>query len=298
MTKSLKKVAIVLKPKIVSEFNSILPSLTSWLHRQKIHIYFIDHERERISKILKSFKHFDFISEKEIYTNVDLIISLGGDGTLIGIGRKAPPKSAPIFGINVGRLGFITEFSKAEFFDHLPAILNCQYEILKVPLYKVIVKSGADELFGGYFLNDVVFTKLEISRMFTLSVDCNKEHIYNISGDGLIISSPIGSTAYSLAAGGPIIHPDVNSIVLTPICPHGLTHRPLVIPDRYTVSAKTIDKNSKINVTLDGQQSFQIDSDMSVEITKSKTRFVELIRNPERTYFNTLKEKFTLGRRS
>jgi NAD+ kinase len=298
MTKPIKKVAIILKPKIFSEFNSILPNLASWLYRKKIQIHFVDHERERVTKILKNFRHYDFISEKEVYSNVDLIISLGGDGTLIGIGRKASPKSPPIFGINVGRLGFITEFSKVEFFDHLPAIINNQYDILKVPLYKVIVKNDTEELFSGYFLNDIVFTKLEISRMFTLSIDCNQEHIYNISGDGLIISSPLGSTAYSLAAGGPIIHPEVNSIVLTPICPHGLTHRPLVIPDRYVLNAKTIEKNSKINVTLDGQQSFQIDSEMTVDITKSKTRFVELIRNPERTYFNTLKEKFTLGRRS
>jgi NAD+ kinase len=298
MSKQIKKVAIVLKPRIFSEFNTILPNLATWFNRKKIQIFFVDHERERVTKILKSFKHFDFISEKELYTNVDLIISLGGDGTLIGIGRKAPLKSPPIFGINVGRLGFITEFSKVEYFDHLPSIVNNEYEILKVPLYKVIIKNEREELFNGYFLNDVVFTKLEISRMFTLSIDCNQEHIYNISGDGLIISSPIGSTAYSLAAGGPIIHPEVNSIVLTPICPHGLTHRPLVIPDRYLLTAKTIDKNSKINVTLDGQQSFQIDSEMSIEITKSKTRFVELVRNPERTYFNTLKEKFTLGRRS
>jgi len=298
MTKQIKKVAIVLKPKIISEFNSILPNLTTWLNRRKIQIFFIDHERERVNKILKSFKHFDFIAEKEIYTDVDLIISLGGDGTLIGIGRKSVTKSPPVFGINVGRLGFITEFTKVEFFDHLASIINNHYDLLRVPLYKVNIKSEGADVFNSYFLNDIVFTKLEISRMFTLSVDCNQEHIYNISGDGLIISSPIGSTAYSLAAGGPIIHPEVNSIVLTPICPHGLTHRPLVIPDRYLLTAKMLDKNSKINVTLDGQQSFQIDSEMTVDITKSKSRFIELIRNPERTYFNTLKEKFTLGRRS
>ena len=164
-------------------------------------------------------------------------------------------------------------------------------------LYQVEVFRKDKSTFKGTFMNDVVVNNNQISRMLTLSVESMGEHIYNLSGDGLIISSPIGSTAYSLAAGGPIIHPNVNAMTLTPICAHSLTHRPLVIPDNTSVTIKASRPEETIKLTLDGQQSFVVNSQDTIKVSKRKGIQVRLIKNPGRAYFRTLKEKFTHGTR-
>jgi len=295
-----KNISIVLKPKINTEFESILTNLITWLIRRKKNISFLKKEEERIAKVLKGdLKNLNFISENELHSDSDLIITMGGDGTLIGVARNVSKNSPPIFGVNMGHLGFITEFTKHEFFDQLEKALKGDYEITTLSLYQVEVfeKRKDEPKFKGYFLNDVVLNNNQISRMLTLSVESEGEHIYNLAGDGLIISSPIGSTAYSLAAGGPIIQPSVNAVVLTPICAHSLTHRPLVIPDHSSVEIKAARADESIKLTLDGQQAIIIGSNETVKVTKKKGRTVQLIKNPERTYFRTLKEKFTHGAR-
>lgn len=296
----LKNISIVLKPKVNSEFESILPNLASWLLRRKKTISFLDKEKERIQRIFKGeIKNLNFIAENDLHSESDLIITMGGDGTLIGVCRNITKNSPPIFGVNMGHLGFITEFSKAEFFDQLESTLKGDFLITKLCLYQVEVFSKKKDkpTFKGYFLNDAVVNNNQISRMLTLSVESEGEHIYNLAGDGLIISSPIGSTAYSMAAGGPIIHPKVNAITLTPICAHSLTHRPLVIPDSSNVVIKASRADESIKLTLDGQQAVVLDSNDVIKVTKTKTKVVNLIKNPDRTYFRTLKEKFTHGAR-
>lgn len=296
----LKNISIVLKPKYNSEFESILPNLASWLLRRKKTISFLTKEADRIQKIFKGdIKNLNFIAENELHSQSDLIITMGGDGTLIGVCRNITKSSPPIFGVNMGHLGFITEFAKAEFFDQLEATLKGDFELTHLCLYQVEVfpKTKEKPSFKGYFLNDAVVNNNQISRMLTLSVESEGEHIYNLAGDGLIISSPIGSTAYSLAAGGPIIHPSVNAITLTPICAHSLTHRPLVIPDHSNVVIKAARADESIKLTLDGQQAVVLDSNDVIKVTKKKTKIVKLIKNPGRTYFRTLKDKFTHGAR-
>ncbi|MFA6237294.1 MAG: NAD(+)/NADH kinase [Bacteriovorax sp.] len=296
----LKNISIVLKPRFNSEFESILPNLASWLLRRKKTISFLAKEADRIQRIFKGdIKNLNFIAENELHSQSDLIITMGGDGTLIGVCRNITKNSPPIFGVNMGHLGFITEFAKAEFFDQLEATLKGDFELTHLCLYQVEVFSKKKEKpsFRGYFLNDAVVNNNQISRMLTLSVESEGEHIYNLAGDGLIISSPIGSTAYSLAAGGPIIHPSVNAITLTPICAHSLTHRPLVIPDHSNVVIKAARADESIKLTLDGQQAVVLDSNDIIKVTKKKTKIVKLIKNPGRTYFRTLKEKFTHGAR-
>ncbi|MBY0415231.1 MAG: NAD(+)/NADH kinase [Bdellovibrionales bacterium] len=299
----LKNITIVLKPKVTSEFESILPNLASWLHRRKKTVQFLSKEKDRLAKIFKGdLKNLNFVEEKDLHDgSTDLIITLGGDGTLIGVSRNIKKTSPPIFGVNMGHLGFITEFSKVEFFDQLEDTLKGNYKLTTLSLYQVEVfkknKSALKSTFKGTFLNDLVINNNQISRMLTLSVESEGEHIYNLSGDGLIISSPIGSTAYSLAAGGPIINPQVNAITLTPICAHSLTHRPLVIPDNTSVMVKAAKPEELIKLTLDGQQAFVINSQDTVKVSKRKAINVRLIKNPERTYFRTLKEKFTHGMR-
>lgn len=294
----LKNIAIVLKPKVTAEFESILPNLAMWLHRRKKTVVFLSKEKERLTKIFKGdLKNVGFVEEDKLHTETDLIITMGGDGTLIGVSRNVKKNSPPIFGVNMGNLGFITEFSKVEFFDQLENTIKGAYKLTSLPLYQVEVTRKNKTTFKGTFLNDLVINNNQISRMLTLSVESEGEHIYNLSGDGLIISSPIGSTAYSLAAGGPIISPSVNAITLTPICAHSLTHRPLVIPDNTSVSIKAAKPDEMIKLTLDGQEAVVVTSQDSIKISKRKTLHVKLIKNLDRTYFRTLKEKFTHGMR-
>jgi NAD+ kinase len=296
----LKNISIILKPKINAEYETILPNLASWLLKRKKSVCFLQSERSRINTIFKSeIKNLTFIPENELHTLSDLIITLGGDGTLIGVCRNVTKNSPPVFGVNMGHLGFITEFSKAEFFEQLESTLKGNFELVELSLFQVEVSRKRDEkpFFKSYFLNDAVVNNNQVSRMLKLSVESMGEHIYNLAGDGLIISSPIGSTAYSLAAGGPIIHPSVNAITLTPICAHSLTHRPLVIPDNTNVVVKAARPDDSLKLTLDGQEAIVVESTDFIKISKRKSVVVQLIKNPDRTYFRTLKEKFTHGAR-
>ncbi len=296
----LKNISIVLKPKAISEFESILPNLASWLLRRKKTVFFLLKDKERVHKIFKGdLKNLNFIEESDLHKLSDLIITMGGDGTLIGVCRNVIKSSPPIFGVNMGHLGFITEFAKAEFFDQLENTLKGNFQTTVYHLFhvEVFTKKSDKPSFKGFFLNDAVVNNNQVSRMLTLTVESEGEHIYNLAGDGLIISSPIGSTAYSMAAGGPIVHPMVNALTLTPICAHSLTHRPLVVPDNSNIIIKAARPDESFKLTLDGQQQVTLGSDDIVKITKKKTKIVHLVKNPTRTYFRTLKEKFTHGSR-
>ena len=298
MAQNIKHVSIVLKPNVNDQFRNIIPNLTDWLINRKCKVSFLDSEQKRIEAFLgKIHKSVTFLNIKELHSESDLLISLGGDGTLIGCARKSTTKTPPIFGVNMGNLGFTTEFNQVEMFDELSKILKNNYETYKLPLYTVTVKNGDKTQYKGSFINDVIFGKNDLSRMILISIMLGKEHVYDISGDGLIISSPIGSTAYSLAAGGPMIHPAVNSMVLTPICPHSLTHRPLVIPDSEIVTGKLCNHNSiPVVLTLDGQETYTIQQQDVVVVKKSKSIHANIIKNVNRNYFHTLREKFTYGR--
>ena len=293
----MERVTLILKPDIINELRNLLPNLTIWLTRRKITPCFLIHEKERIQKIfLKIPSKVQFFSLEEAQKNSDLIITLGGDGTLIGTARKLKRKAPPLFGINLGKLGFISEFSKIDFYDYLGTTLKMNYETFNMNLFCAEIIEKNKIVQKSYFINDAVVNKNDISRMFTISVESNGQHIFNLAGDGLIASSPIGSTAYSLAAGGPIIHPTVDSFVLTPICPHSLTNRPLVLPSNQTLTIKLLGKENKIHLTLDGQEGIEIGYNQIIKITKCRNRSISLIKNPNRTYFFTLKEKFTHGK--
>lgn len=295
--KSLQNIAIILKPSEFEDLTNLMTNLVRWLERRKKTVILLNKEKERLEEILpaKVFDLIQFKSDDYVYKSSDLVISLGGDGTLLGVYRKVSPR-VPIFGVNLGHLGFITEFNKNDFYEKLHVVLAGKYEIIKKQLFCVSIKNK-NKNEKSYFLNDAVISKNDIARMVTVCVDANEEHIYNLSGDGLIISSTIGSTAYSLAAGGPIVHPEVKAILLTPICPHSLTHRPLVLPEASEIKIQLLETEDTANITLDGQNVLTIHSRDVVTITKEVKRKISVIKNNEKTYFHTLKEKFVHGRR-
>lgn len=297
--KAFNRIGLALRPSGGRDFSSIIPNLIRWLKRRKATIYIEKKEEERIARWNKKINDsINFIPNEKLYRNSDLIITLGGDGTLLGVCRNSPRGGPPIFGINLGNLGFITEFSKLDFYDHLAQTLKGNYQTKKVPLKEMAIIRNNKKIFEGRFLNDLVISKNDISRIFTLGLEVNGEHVYNIAGDGLIIAGPIGSTAYSLAAGGPLIHPEVGSIVITPICPHGLTHRPLVLPDKVTMKLQAMQSDAQLSLTLDGQEMAHFDSRDRVMVWPHKRKLIRLIKNPTRSYFETLREKFTYGRKS
>ena len=292
------KICIVLKPTLSKQSILMLQNLIPWLHRRKKTVIFLEKESNHLKKILKkNFKLLHFLPEDQFTLKADLIISLGGDGTLIGVCRKLVKNSPPVFGVNMGHLGFITEFSVSEFYEGLDAAIQGKFELTTLSLYRIEVVRNNRKIYSGYFLNDAVIHNALISRMLTLVVESNNEHIYDLSGNGLIVSSPIGSTAYSMAAGGPIIHPSVNALALTPICAHSLTHRPLVVPDTSKIIVKTVLGTETACITLDGQEMVNILAEDIITLTRAKNKPIHLIKNKKRTYFNTLKEKFTHGAR-
>ncbi len=297
--KNIENIAIVLKPSEFDDLGNFTINLVRWLKRRGKKSFFLSGERERLRSALseKKFNEIEFADEKFIFKETDLIISLGGDGTLLGVCRNVPQKT-PIFGVNLGKLGFLTEFNKADFYEELNHILVGKYEVMKKTLYVCELKKENTTFAKEFFFNDLVFSKNDIARMFTLKLEAEQQHIYNVTGDGLIISSTYGSTAYSLAAGGPIVHPDVKALILTPICAHSLTHRPMVIPDNFELKLNLLDHNQSVTITLDGQVALKLDSTMCVMVGKSTNRSVSIIKNPERAYFHTLKEKFVHGRSS
>ncbi len=289
------RVAITLKPSGDHQFNNTVNHVATWFKNKNIDFCFLEKEGERLKAIIPD-ASYSLISKKDLSNN-KFILTLGGDGTLIGTCRKML-SSTPILGVNYGKLGFITEFSGHEMFDALERVLKDDFTTKSVQMFHVEVSRDNKKIFESRFVNDAVLSKNNIARLFELSVESDNSPVFNVAGDGLIISSPLGSTAYSLAAGGPIVHPGVGGLTLTPICPHGLTHRPLIIPDEKSMNIQLLDNQKDVCLTVDGQVTCDITSKDIITIKKNLKDKVEFIINPDKDYFLTLKEKFYLSRRA
>jgi NAD+ kinase len=196
----------------------------------------------------------------------------------------------------MGKIGFLTEFTQDEFTE----LINDSFKGMtqfRLPLFKARVYRDGKLIFKNYFINDAVLHKNDISRMFSLTVGTKQQKIYNLSGDGIIISSPLGSTAYSLAAGGPLIYPDVKALALTPICPHSLTHRPFVMPENREIHLTILERPDFVSLTLDGQEHVELKGADKIIISKNKIKNIRFIRNKNKNYFKNLGDIFTYGKR-
>lgn len=223
----------------------------------------------------------------------DIVIVFGGDGTLLSVARLVGNMGVPIMGINLGGLGFITELNKEEVRDNINMIFaeDACYEeriMLLANVYR-----GRKKIVQHNALNDVVLHKSALSRMFELDIYINNQYVTTFRIDGLIVSTPTGSTAHSLSAGGPIMYPTLESFLLTPICPHSLTSRPIVIPDDFSIEA-IIKSGEDVYLTLDGQEGYPLTVKDRVEIKKAeyKTRFLIL---HDKDYFRILRTKLKWG---
>lgn len=233
--------------------------------------------------------------EQRFDPEVDLVVVLGGDGTMISTARLVGKREPLVLGINYGSLGYLTEFRIEEMVPALEMVLAGEYEIdARVMLDARHVREGK-ELASGRVLNDVVINKAALARIIEIEVHFNSAFVNSFRSDGLIVATPTGSTAYNLSAGGPIIYPSMNAIVVTPICPFTLTNRPIVIPDRAEIELRLLHENEGVVLTLDGQTGYTMKADDRVLICKSTTTF-NLVRPANRNYFDVLRNKLKWGK--
>jgi len=231
---------------------------------------------------------------------VDLVLVLGGDGTLLAMANRVGRAACniPILGVNFGSLGFLTEIRRAELYTSLEAVLHGSAEHDERMMLRVVTARVGREAEVRLLLNDVVFTRTALSRMIDLAITIGEQFVTLVRADGLIVASPTGSTAYNLSAGGPIVHPAMAAIVLTPIAPHTLTIRPIVIPAEREVRVRPAASNdgAEVYVTLDGQWGCPLGEGDEVAISRA-ARPLRLVRASERSYFEVLREKLKWGER-
>ncbi|MDQ3178957.1 MAG: NAD(+)/NADH kinase [Acidobacteriota bacterium] len=281
----IKCVGVVVKPNHKEAWETAR-KLSDWLAKRGIDLIGKPHAETKVCNIetAEAFK-----------TDVDLIVVLGGDGTMISTARLTGNREVLVLGINYGSLGYLTEFRIEEMFPALEAILEGNYEIDRRVMLDVEHLRDAEGLAAGRVLNDVVINKAVLARIIEIEVNLDGLFVNSFRADGLIVATPTGSTAYNLSAGGPIIYPSMNAIVLTPICPFTLTNRPIVVPDAAEINLRLRNKSDGVVLTLDGQIGYAVQTGDCISIRKSATTF-NLIQPPNRNYFDVLRNKLKWGR--
>ncbi|MBF0541245.1 MAG: NAD(+)/NADH kinase [Nitrospirae bacterium] len=282
----MKKIGIIVKTKD-SNALKILKEIYNWAMNSGYQL-FIEKEAAQIIGV-------NGYERKEMAELIDIMVVLGGDGTMLSAARVAAPKEIPILGVNLGGLGFITEISKDSLYPSLEKIINgvCNIEE-RLMLTANIYREGSI-IAEHIALNDIVINKGSLTRIFDIETFIEHTYVTTYKADGLIISTPTGSTAYNLSAGGPILYPTLNCIVITPICPHTLTNRPIVINDDQTIEL-TFKPQDDVLLTLDGQTGIALQPRDMVEIKKSKFK-TRILLPCERDYFQILREKLKWGKR-
>ena len=237
------------------------------------------------------YKNSGFSREK-IYSSSDVVIVLGGDGTLLNIARQSARYDVPLFGINLGHLGFLAEAEINDMYLSLDKIMEGDYHIERRMMLEALVED--DENNGKEFLalNDFSVTKGMTSRMITISTYINDSFFELYSADGVVISSPTGSTAYSLSAGGPIVSPELKVLIITPICPHTIHNRSIVVSEKDEVKIVIGDENPEVMLSVDGQDSYRLNSGKVVRI-RSSSFVTNLVKLKQRSFFDVLRRKIS-----
>lgn len=285
MEKSIKKVGIVVKPGNDEAWRTA-NELSSWLATRGVSVA---GEPYRGTGKPGNGEPFALAADS------DLIVVLGGDGTMISTARLIGDAEVLVLGINYGSLGYLTDFLIEEMYSALDSIFEGNFEIDRRVMLSVEHRREDKMLAKGRVLNDVVVNKAALARIIEIEANLNGHFVNSFRADGLIVATPTGSTAYNLSAGGPIVYPSMNAIVLTPICPFTLTNRPIVIPDTAEIELKLLNENEGVVLTLDGQTGYPMKGGDIVAIRKSKTT-LNLVQPPNRNYFDVLRNKLKWGR--
>lgn len=235
--------------------------------------------------------------EAEVAGGADLVVVLGGDGTLIHAARLIGGRKVPILGVNMGSLGFLTEVPQSEMYGALDLVLSGKATISERMKLRVhLHRPGSEKpVLDAEVLNDVVIGKGALARMAELDTRCSGNYVATYKADGIIVATPTGSTAYALAANGPILFPTMRAVILAPICPHTLTQRPIVVPDDENLEILLMN-DSEVYLTLDGQKGVPLERGDRVQVKQSYNR-VLLVRNPSMDFFGILRAKLKWGAR-
>ena len=281
-----KSIGILTKPKF-PEVRTILHDVVTWL-------------RARAIDVILDTTSAALLGEQGGYQKTALagkaavLLVLGGDGTMLNAARLAAERGIPILGVNMGGLGFLTEVRLENLYPSLERVFANDFVLDERLMLKTHLHRHGETVAQGTMLNDVVISKGTLARMIELKIRIQGQFVTNLRGDGLIVSTPTGSTAYSLSAGGPIINPAVEGLILTPVCPHTLTHRPLIVPLNAEIDVTLTSKDDGAMATLDGQVGVAMTQGDTVEIMAAEHR-TRLIRFPESSYYDVLREKLKWG---
>ena len=273
-----RKAGIVIKPHAPS-VEGILKIVVDYLEGRGVACVLEDVAARKLGRP-------DGLGRERIAEASDLVVVLGGDGTLLSVAHLAAKAGVPVMGVNLGRLGFLTEITVKEATSTLERFLDGEGELIS-PRFLVEARTR-NEI--SYCLNDVVVTKGAKARMIELALGVDGRDVARLKADGLIVSTPTGSTAYSLSAGGPILHPQVPAILLTPICPHTLSFRPMAVPATAAITVKLLTGGEEVYLTLDGQRGGPFERDDTVEIRRAPYD-LQLVASPRRSYYDLVKEK-------
>jgi NAD+ kinase len=279
---NIKRVGFVIKPH-APQVDKILVELIQYFKTKSIECLLED-------VAAMKFQRKDGVPRENVPEQVDLVIVIGGDGTLLSVAHLAAQKNVPVMGVNLGRLGFLTEVPLDEMALTLDSFLGGNTKIISHrQMLEADTKNGT-----FYCLNDFVINKGALARMIQCAIWIDGKEIATSKADGLIISTPTGSTAYSLSAGGPIIQPNIPAFIIVPICPHTLSFRPMVISAESTLKIELVTGGEEVWFTLDGQRGGLMEENDSVEVRRSHLT-LQLISSPKRNYFDLLQEKLGWG---
>src|SRR5882757_5154336 len=290
---AIKRIGVVVKPHQPDALETLC-RLTEWLDEKGIQLVGageIAHEeiRKKTGCVVETVK------DEQLAPSVDLILVLGGDGTMIAAARMIGDAEVPVIGVNYGGLGYLAEFPIEELFSALEAILAGQYKVQKREMLAVELWRGEELVTRSRVLNDVVVNKSALARIIEIEAYLDSQFVNLFRADGLIVATPTGSTAYNLSAGGPVIYPSMNAVVITPICPFTLSNRPIVVPYGSLIELRLKTQNEDVALTLDGQVGFPLKPEDRVLIRKSRATF-NLVQPMNRNYFEVLRDKLRWGR--
>ena len=283
----MKKVGIICKAG-VPEPVELLKVLLPWLRQKDCEAY--------VDKETASVLNIEGTARSEIPSLAEVIVVLGGDGTMLSVARLVGEKGIPILGVNIGGLGFLTAVTKDELYSVLQTLLTGDCPVEERIMLTACVLRHSECIAEYLVVNDVVVNKGALARIIDLETYIDQSYVATFKADGLIVSSPTGSTAYALSAGGPILYPTLNSIVLAPICPHTLTNRPIVLPDNVVIDIVLRSQNEDVFLTIDGQVGFSLRQGDTVKVKKSQFK-TRLFIPCERDYFQILRTKLKWGER-
>jgi NAD+ kinase len=284
---SFQSIGIISRPRR-SDLAVVVPPLLKWLEARGIQTFIDEETADGLPDGMKGHPR------QHVADSSQLLLVLGGDGTLLAAARLAAPRGIPILPINMGSLGFLTNFTLQELHPALDDTLEGRFSLSERVMISVDLVRGGKTIDSQRVLNEAVINKGALARMIELELNIDGGFVCRYRADGLIVATPTGSTAYSLSAGGPIVHPAVESFVITPICPHMLSDRPLVVRDSSCIEMRLSGNTQSVFLTLDGQRGIPLQPTDLVRATRAK-ELLKLIQPPRKSYFEILRNKLKWG---